>query len=195
MPRAGRYGSYLPTKPLDLRVNGTAKKFLEAKFTERFAKKIDEGLQEGKELEDIEVKFKLTTLKPLYTSWLWDSYDYLTSSKGEVIIKNQRKRAGIIEAVEKGFSELPPLGPFQSIDPIADQADIFLTQDTTSIYSSLDSKSVARIYQNDVRIRRWRRMGASRIWTKRFWTVWRRWRWVKTVLFSLHRTWDYFYYI
>ena len=139
MPRAGRYGSYLPTKPLDLRVNGTATKFLEAKFTERFAKKIDEGLQEGKELEDIEVKFKLTTLKPLYTSWVWDSYDYLTSSKGEVIIKNQRKRAGIIEAVEKGFSELPPLGPFQSIDPIADQADIFLTQDTTSIYSSLDS--------------------------------------------------------
>ena len=70
MPRASRYGSYLPTKPLDLRVNGTAKKFLEAKFTERFAKKIDEGLQEGKELEDIEVKFKLTTLKPLYTSWV-----------------------------------------------------------------------------------------------------------------------------
>ena len=73
---------------------------------------------------------------------------------GEVIIKNQWKHAGIIEAVEKGFSELLPLGPFQYIDPIADQADIFLTQDTTSIYSSLDSKSVARIYQNDVRIRR-----------------------------------------
>ena len=66
-------------------------------------------------------------------------YDHLTSSKGEVIIKNGWKRAGIIEAIEKGLSELPPLGPFQSIDPLVDQTDLFLTQDTTSIYSSLDS--------------------------------------------------------
>ena len=66
-------------------------------------------------------------------------YDYLTSSKGEVIIKNGWKRAGIIEAIEKDLSELPPLDPFQSIDPLVDQADLFLTQDTTSIYSSLDS--------------------------------------------------------
>ena len=70
MASTGRYGSYLPTKPLDLTVNGTAKKILEAKFTERFAKKINEGLQDGKELEDIEVEFKLTTLKPLYSSWV-----------------------------------------------------------------------------------------------------------------------------
>ena len=66
-------------------------------------------------------------------------YDYLTSSKGGVISKNGWKRAGIIEAIEKVLSELPPLDPFQSIDSVVDQADLFLTQDTTSIYSSLDS--------------------------------------------------------
>ena len=73
---------------LDLIVNGAAKDFLKTKFTEWFAKKIDEGLQEVKELEDIEVKFGLTTLKPLHASWICNLYDYLTSSKGEVIIKN-----------------------------------------------------------------------------------------------------------
>ena len=55
-------------QPFDLTVNGAAKDFLKAKFTEWFAKKIGEGLQEGKELEDIEVKFGLTTLKPLHAS-------------------------------------------------------------------------------------------------------------------------------
>ena len=35
-------------QPLDLTVNGAAKDFLKAKFTEWSAKKIDEGLQEGK---------------------------------------------------------------------------------------------------------------------------------------------------
>ena len=81
------------------------------------------------------MKFGLTTLKPLHASWVCDLYDYLTSSEGEIIIKNGQKRAGIIEAIEKGLSELPPLDPFQSIDPLVDQADLFLTQDITSIYN------------------------------------------------------------
>ena len=55
------------------------------------------------------------------------------------LIKNVWKRAGIIEAIEKGLSELPSVDPFQSIDPLVHQVDFFLTQDTTSIYSSLDS--------------------------------------------------------
>ena len=75
-------------QPLDLAVNSIGKDFLKGKFTEWFAKKIDEGLQEGKELEDIEVKFGLTTLKPLHASWVCNLYDYLTPSKGEVTIKN-----------------------------------------------------------------------------------------------------------
>ena len=62
-------------QPIDLRVNGAAKYFLKAKFIECFAKKIDECLQEGKELEDIEAKFGLTTLKPLHASWVCDFYD------------------------------------------------------------------------------------------------------------------------
>ena len=70
-------------QPLDLTVNGAAKDFLKVKYTEWFAKKSEEGLQEGKELGDIEVKFGLTTLKPLYASWICDLYDKLLSSKSE----------------------------------------------------------------------------------------------------------------
>ena len=41
------------------------------------------------------------------------------------LIKNVWKRAGIIEAIEKGLSELPSVDPFQSIDPLVDQVDFF----------------------------------------------------------------------
>ena len=68
------------------------------------------------------VKFRLTTVKPLHASWVCNFYHYLASSKGEVII----------EDLESGL-------PLQSIHPLVDQADLFLKQDATSIYSSLDS--------------------------------------------------------
>ena len=97
-----------------------------------------------KELEDIEVKFGLTILKPQHTGWVCDFYGYLASTKGEVIIKNGWKLAGIIEVLEKGLSELAPLDPLQSIDPLVDQADWFLTQDTTLIFSSLNSDQLQR---------------------------------------------------
>ena len=80
-----------------------------------------------KELEDTEVKFGLAILKPQHTGWVCDFYGYLTSTKREVIIKNGWKLVGIIEALEKGLSELSPLDPLQSIDPLVDQADLFLT--------------------------------------------------------------------
>ena len=43
-------------QPFYLTVNGAVKDFLKAKFTEWFAKKFDDGLQEGKGVEDIKVK-------------------------------------------------------------------------------------------------------------------------------------------
>ena len=49
------------------------------------------------------------------------------------------KYASIIEAIEKSLSEVPLLDLFKSIDSLVNQADLFLTQDTTWIYSSLDS--------------------------------------------------------
>ena len=64
------------------------------------------------------MRFGLTTLKPLHANWACDLYDYLSLSKGEVKIKNGWKRAGIIEAIEKVFSELTPLDPFESIHPL-----------------------------------------------------------------------------
>ena len=73
---------------------------MKAKFTEWFAEKIDEGLEEGKALEDIDIKLTLTLLKPIHGSWICDLYNYLSSSKGKSIIENGWKQAGISKAIE-----------------------------------------------------------------------------------------------
>ena len=105
-------------QPLDLTVNGSAKVFLKAKFTEWFSQKIEENLSEGKDLEDIDIPLTLSVLKPFHASWVVDLYNYLTTTKGKVVIKNGWKKAGITEEIKGGFSKLQPLDPFESIDPL-----------------------------------------------------------------------------
>ena len=75
-------------QPPDLTVNSSAKAFLKAKFTEWFSQKIEEGLSEGKNLEDIDIPLTLSMLKPLHTSWVVDLYNYLTATKGKVVMEN-----------------------------------------------------------------------------------------------------------
>ena len=50
-------------QPLNLKVNGSTKALLKAKFTEWFSQKIEEGLSEGKDLEDIDIPLTLSVLK------------------------------------------------------------------------------------------------------------------------------------
>ena len=57
-------------------------------------------------------------LKPFHASWVVDLYNYLTTTKGKVVIKNGWKKAGITEEIKGGFSKLQPLDPFESIDPL-----------------------------------------------------------------------------
>ena len=102
-------------QPLDLTVNGSAKAFLKAKFTEWFPQKIEESLSEGKDLEDIDISPILSVLKPLHASWVIDMYNYLTTTKGKVVIENGWKKAGITEAIEGGYSKLQPLYPLNQL--------------------------------------------------------------------------------
>ena len=69
------------------------------------------------------MKLTLTLLKPIHGSWICDLYNYLSSSKGKSIIENGWKQAGISKAIEAGFSKLPCLDPFQSIDPLMNESN------------------------------------------------------------------------
>ena len=53
-------------KPLDLTVNGHCKSFMKGMFAEWYCKQVKEALSHGTILEDIEIKFYLTIIKPLH---------------------------------------------------------------------------------------------------------------------------------
>ena len=105
-------------QPLDLTVNKAAKDVTRDKFSDWFTKQINLGLDKGLELNDIEVDYKLSVLKPLHAKWLISFYDYMSTVKGKDVIANGWKRSGIFDAIRLGSSQLPPLDPFNDICPM-----------------------------------------------------------------------------
>ena len=101
---------------LDLTVNKWVKDFM--KFKEWFATQLRNELESGKELENITIKFLLSTMKPLHAGWLIDCYNQLTSSHGKEIILAGWRASGISAAVEDGLMAIIFLiDPFNEIDP------------------------------------------------------------------------------
>ena len=57
-------------QPLDLTFNKVAKDFTKKKFAEWFSRQISISLENGQELEDIEIEYRLSVVKPLHATWL-----------------------------------------------------------------------------------------------------------------------------
>lgn len=110
-------------QPLDLTVNGSFKALMKSKFTEWYSKEISKQLQENVPMENIEIKLKVSVLKPLHASWLVDAYNHLTSEAGREIIKNGWKSAGISKAVADGLDGMEDLDPFHSLDPLLETSN------------------------------------------------------------------------
>ena len=68
---------------LDLTVNKWVKVFMKQKFNEWFAAQLRDELESGKELENITIKFLLSTMKPFHAGWLIGCYYQLTLSHGK----------------------------------------------------------------------------------------------------------------
>ena len=80
--------------------------------------RLREELAKGINLEDIEITFKLTELKPLHANWLIKCYNSLTCEDNQRVILAGWKESGILNAVSEG-SEKFIVDPFEDIDPYA----------------------------------------------------------------------------
>jgi len=105
-------------QPLDLTVNGYAKSFFKRKFTEWYSTQFLTYLDNGTSLDDIEIGLQLSKMKPIHAGWIVEFYNLMTTAQGKEIIDSGWKAAGITDAVRVGLSELPPIDPFNDIDPI-----------------------------------------------------------------------------
>ena len=105
-------------QPLDLTAYREAKKFLQTKFLLWYSQQVIQGLQKGIPIEQVKVELKLSILKPLNAKWIMELYNYLTGGEMRETILDGCRRAGILDAVENGDKQLPPLDPFHDIDPM-----------------------------------------------------------------------------
>ena len=103
-------------QPLDLTVNGFAKKYTRGKFGEWYSAEIGIQLDAGKPLHDITVPLKLSQLKPLHAQWMVDLLNEMTKETGRKNIASAWKAAGINEALALGMNGLESLDRFQDID-------------------------------------------------------------------------------
>ena len=107
-------------QPLDLTVNGYAKKFTSQKFSEWYSSQIMKQLDDGKELHDINIDLKLSKLKPLHAEWLVELYKQMCMAEVQKIIHSAWKASGITEAMKAGKVSLQTLDPFHNIDPMVE---------------------------------------------------------------------------
>ena len=110
-------------QPLDLTVNKHCKTFLKNLFSEWYSRQIENVLPLGKKIEDVNIQFRLTTLKPLQAKWLLEFYNHITSKTGAEIILNGWKAAGIYDVLKMDATALPSLDPFQDISPLPGNDD------------------------------------------------------------------------
>ena len=89
-------------QPLDCTTKKWAKDFLNAKFSTWFSKQVQKHLDKGIALEDIDIRFQLTTMKPLHANWLIALYNELTSPRAKDVIIGGWEKSGIWDALKLG---------------------------------------------------------------------------------------------
>ena len=119
-------------QPLDLTVDGSAKRSIAKKFSSWYSQQIFDELESGKPLEEINIKLHHSTLKPLHAAWAVDFYNYIASAEGKEVVINGWKSAGIYEALKHGSKKLPNMDLFHDIDPL-------MGDNLTTVETNLDA--------------------------------------------------------
>ena len=89
-------------------------------FVKWYMQQVDSALQVGAKLDDINIEFHLSVIKPLHTKWFIEYYNHISSEAGTEVIVNGFKLAGIYDAIRSGKSSLQSIDPFNDIAPLAD---------------------------------------------------------------------------
>ena len=107
-------------QPLDVQggPNGYAKRLMKKKFTDWYADQITRAMDDGQEIDSIDIPLKLSIIKPLHAKWVIEMYNEMTSAGGREVCLKGWQVAGIKDAVDQGLSNLPVLDPFEDIDPM-----------------------------------------------------------------------------
>jgi len=105
-------------QPLDLTVNGFAKRFMARKFNDWYTEQVSAQLDKGVAIDEIDIKLRLSLMKPLHAGWMVDFYNHMTSGAAKKLIDSGWTSSGIKDAIDLGLNSLPSIDPFHDIAPM-----------------------------------------------------------------------------
>ena len=85
-------------------------------FSTSFTRQISRGLENGVELDDIEVDYRLSVLKPLHAKWLVEYVITCPPTRAKKLLSIVG--TGIFDPIKLSSSGLPSLDPFADICPL-----------------------------------------------------------------------------
>lgn len=83
-------------------------------YSKYYCNAVKTQIHSGKQVDEIDVDFCLTTLKPLHAQWLISLYNRFSSERGAQIVKKRWKRLGIIKVLYATITP-PPIDPFTEL--------------------------------------------------------------------------------
>ena len=101
-------------QPLDLTVNGAAKRFAKKEVITYYSAQVQQQLEGGTNLEDINFDLRLSVIKPLHARWLVNMYNFFTQPNGRKVILKGWKKAGVAGLLDN-TTLLSPEDPFETI--------------------------------------------------------------------------------
>ena len=109
----------------DLTVSKWVKGIMMDKFNKWFTETWRKELDAGKSLDEISMKIKLVTMKPLHAKWVINVFNQLSSFEGKNVILLEWKASGIFDALGRGLAGFSGsfVDPYYEIDPF-DQGEV-----------------------------------------------------------------------
>ena len=136
-------------KPLDLTVNGYAKKFMSWKFSGWYTQQISLQLEKGVPIDEIDVKLRLSLIKLLHAEWMTHFYNQKTNPDSKKVIESGWLAARIRDAICLGLSNLPSIDSFQEIAPMKDVVAYTIPVPGSAFAMSTAEKSIGYSRQHD----------------------------------------------
>ena len=99
-------------QPLDLTVNGYAKRYTKDKFNKWYTGQVTRLLNDGKQIENVDIPLCLSTLKPIHAEWMVSLFNQMPTEEGKEIILSGWRAAGISDIIKLGSGGMPTLDPF-----------------------------------------------------------------------------------
>ena len=121
------------------------------KFSGWYTQKISLQLEKEVPIDEIDVKLRLSLIKPLHAEWMIHFYNQMTTPESKKVIESGCLAAEIRDGIRLGLSNFPSIDPFEEIAPMKDVAAYTVPVPSSAFAMSTAEKSIrySRHYDSD----------------------------------------------